>query len=112
MGRIFKRLLFCGVVCVALAGASWTGARATAGQLIGLNPPVSNRTMAFAFDGVPGIEGNPRAWVITYASSTLPGVKKAEIFVSPTGVLLGTRPANLDLRLERWANSKIPSELQ
>ena len=110
MNGIFKRLLVCGILGVALVGASWIGARATAGTMVGANPPVSNRTMEFAFDGVPGLQGNPRAWVITYASSTLPGVKKAEIFISPTGIILGTSPPDLDLRLARWEKSKIPTE--
>ncbi len=112
VNRIFKLLLVFGVIGVALAGISWIGARATAGGFVGLNPPVSHRTMEFAFDGVPGLQGNPRAWVITYASSTLPGVNKAEIVVSPTGRLLGTSPANLDLRLAQWEKSKLPIELQ
>ena len=112
MSRIFKLLLVLGVIGVTLAGISWVGARATAGNFLGLNPPLSNRTMEFAFDGVPGIRGNPRAWVIAYASSTLPGVKTVEIVVSPTGRLLGTSPADLDLRLARWEKSKIPIELQ
>lgn len=112
MSRIFKLLLVFGVIGVTLAGISWIGARATLGSFLGLNPPVSNRTMEFAFDGVPGIRGNPRAWVITYASSTLPGVKTVEIVVSPTGRLLGTSPADLDLRLAQWEKSKMPTELQ
>ena len=110
MSRIFKVLLVFGVIGVTLAGISWVGARVTAGNLVGMNPPVSNRTMEFAFDGVPGIQGNPRAWVISYASSTLPGVQKAEIIVSPTGRILGTSPADLDLRLAQWEKSKLPTE--
>ena len=112
MSRIFKLLLIVGVISVTLVGISWIGARATAGNLLGLRPPLSNRTMEFAFDGVPGIRGNPRAWVITYASSTLPGVKKAEIVVSPTGRLLGTSPPDLDVRLAQWEKSKLPTEFQ
>ncbi len=112
MVRIFKVLLVFGVIGVTLVGISWIGARVTAANFLGVNPPVSNRTMEFAFDGVPGIRGNPRAWVITYTSSTLPGVKKAEIVVSPTGRLLGTSPADLDLRLAQWEKSKLPIELQ
>ena len=112
VNRIFKLLLVFGVIGATLVGISWIGARATAGNFLGLNPPLSDRTMEFAFDGVPGIRGNPRAWVIAYASSTLPGVKTVEIVVSPTGRLLGTSPADLDLRLARWEKSKIPIELQ
>jgi len=107
VGRKSKALLVIGVISAALVGASWVGARATAGQFLGLNPPVSDRSIVFAFDGVPNLQGNPRAWVISYASSTLPGVGKAELFVSPTGILVGTNPADLDLRLARWEESRM-----
>ena len=112
MKRILKMVLLVGIVGGVLTGMSGIGARATVGGFVGMNPPVSDRTMEFAFEGVRGVRGNPRAWVITYASSTLPGVTKAEIFVSPTGRILGTRPADLDLRLTRWEKAKMPTELQ
>jgi len=89
------------VIAAALAGASYAGARFTAGKMIGPPPttlgPVSAR---FAFTGVSGLPSKPRAWVLSYPSAAGFGKGGAEIYVSPTGELLGTRPRDLAQRLE------------
>lgn len=97
-----KALFLLLVIGMALAGASYAGARFTAGRLVGPNPsttlgPLSNR---FAFEGVPSLSGKPRAWVLAYPNATGFGRGGAEIYVSVTGDLLGTRPKDLGARLE------------
>jgi hypothetical protein len=88
------------VILAALCGASYAGARFTAGTVIGPNPRgLGSSTARFAFDGIPGVRGKPRGWIITYPKATGFGRGGAEIYVSPTGRLLGTRPANLAERL-------------
>lgn len=89
------------VIAAALAGASYAGARFTAGRMIGPTPttlgPVSAR---FAFTGVAELPAKPRAWVLAYPEATGFGKGAVEIYVSPTGDLLGTKPRNLVQRLE------------
>lgn len=88
------------VIAAALCGASYAGARVTAGKVTGPNPRgLGSSTARFAFDGIPGVRAKPRGWVIAYPQATGFGRGGAEIYVSPSGRLLGTKPANLAERL-------------
>ncbi|HEX6434341.1 MAG TPA: hypothetical protein VFZ87_08850 [Gemmatimonadales bacterium] len=88
------------VIAAALAGASYAGARFTAGKVTGPNPRgLGTSTARFAFDGIKGIRAKPRGWIISYPHASGLGRGGAEIYVSPTGRLLGTRPANLAERM-------------
>jgi hypothetical protein len=89
------------VVVAALAGASFAGARVTAGKLTGSQPPgLGPPSTHFEFQGISALRGKPRGWVIAYPHASGFGRGGAEIYVSPTGRLLGTRPADLARRLE------------
>lgn len=96
--RAFFLLL---VVAAGLAGASYAGARFTAGRLMG---PDASRfpspTARFAFEGIKALPAKPRGWVLSYPSATEFGPQGATIYVSPSGTLLGTRPADLARRVE------------
>jgi hypothetical protein len=89
------------VIGGSLAAASYAGARFTAGKMIGPAPtslgPVAAR---FAFTGVSDLPAKPRAWVLAYPNATGFGRSTPEIYVSPTGQLLGTKPRDLAQRLE------------
>jgi hypothetical protein len=89
------------VIAAGLIGASYAGARFTAGRLMG---PDSNRlgspTAHFAFSGIRALRAKPRGWVLAYPAATEFGPQGAEIYISPTGSLLGTRPADLVRRVE------------
>jgi hypothetical protein len=88
------------VIVAALSGASYAGARFTAGKVIGPNPRgLGSSTARFAFDGIPGVRAKPRGWIISYPHATGLGRGGAEIYVSPTGRLLGTKPADLAERV-------------
>jgi hypothetical protein len=106
MRRILGWLFLLALVAGALAVVSYAGARATAGKLLGSNPPVSDRSIVFAYEGVPELPGKPRAWVIKYGRTQLPGVPRVAIYVSMTGKLITTRPADLDQRLEAWERNQ------
>jgi hypothetical protein len=108
MYKLFKWLLVLAFAFGLAAGASYAAARVTVGKFVGPRPPLSGRTMEFSFGGVERLPGNPRAWVITYRNSQLPGVRQALFYVSPTGKLLTALPADLDVRLEAWAKSQEP----
>ena len=108
MGRFVKWLLLLVAAAAAFILYSYLGARFTAGRVVGSNPPLSDRTIGFAFEGVPALPGRPRAWVIAYRRSRLPGVRRAQIYVSPTGRLIDMRPRDLDVRLDAWERSRLP----
>ena len=83
------------VIAAALGGASYAGARFTAGKVTGPNPRgLGSSNARFAFDGIGALRGKPRGWVISYPRASGFGRGGAEIYVSPTGRLLGTRPAD------------------
>lgn len=108
MAKLFKVVAVLALVAGLLTAASYLGARARAGGLLGSNPPVGNRSIDFAFSGVASVRGNPRAWVFTYRSSQLPGVSGIRIYISPTGKLLGTEPPDLERRLEAYERAREP----
>ena len=89
------------VIGAALGGASYAGARFTAGKVVGPGPTtLGPLTARFAFTGIPNLPAKPRAWVMAYPNATGFGKGGAEIYVSVTGDLLGTRPKDLGARLE------------
>ena len=89
------------VIAVALAGASYAGARFTAGKMTGPQPnPLGPVSARFAFTGVPNLPSKPRAWILTYPNAQGFGRGGPEIYVSPTGDLLGTKPRDLVRQLE------------
>jgi hypothetical protein len=99
------------VIGASLAGASYAGARFTAGKMIGPGPTTLGPVDAhFAFKGVPGLPSKPRAWVLAYRGARGFGRGGAEIYVSPTGKLLGTKPRDLARQLE--AQRPVDPELR
>ena len=89
------------VIGTALGGASYAGARFTAGRMVGPNPTaLGPLTTRFAFTGITNLPTKPRGWILAYPQATGFGAGGAEIYVSVTGDLLGTRPRNLADQLE------------
>jgi hypothetical protein len=96
--RAFFLLL---VIVSALAGASYAGARLIAGRVIGPEPNAfGSATTHFAFSGITALKGKPRGWIVAYPQARGLSPTGAEVYVSPTGRLLGTRPGNLAQRVE------------
>jgi len=96
-----RALFLIAVIAASLAGGSYAGARFTAGKMIGPDPsPLGPLEARFAFAGVPDLPSKPRAWIMAYPSARGYGKGGAEIYVSPTGDLLGTKPRDLVRRLE------------
>ncbi|HEV7366605.1 MAG TPA: hypothetical protein VGN76_12235 [Gemmatimonadales bacterium] len=89
------------VIAAGLVGASYAGARFTAGRLMGPDAnQMASPTARFAFAGIQTLRAKPRGWILSYPSATEFGPHGAEIYVSPVGRLLGTRPADLARRVE------------
>jgi hypothetical protein len=95
--RAFFLLL---VIGAALIGASYGGARLTAGKVVGPNPGLGPVTTRFAFEGVAVLPDRPRGWILAYPEAQEFGREGAEIYVSVTGDLLGTWPEDLAERME------------
>jgi hypothetical protein len=108
MRRAFNWFILLVFVCGLLVAMSYAGARATAGKVVGSNPPLSNRTVTLAYKGVPELPGKPRAWVVRYGRTRLPNVRQAVIYVSLTGKLITMRPVDLDERLIAWEKAQEP----
>jgi hypothetical protein len=114
MAKVLKLLLLLAAIGGLLTAASYAGARFTAGKITGNNPPLSNRTITFEgwrppkFEGVADLPGRPRAWVIRYGRTQLPGTRRVVIYVSPTGKLIATVPRDLEARIEAWEREQEP----
>ncbi len=112
MKRLIKLIFFLALVGAALAGMSYAGAGIRAASFVGPKAPVGNRQIKFDYEGVRGLPGRPKAWVVTYRSSQLPGAPTVQIIVSPMGRVLATRPPDLDRRVEAWEKRRLPPELR
>lgn len=108
MRRLIRWIILLAIVGGLAYGGSYVGARAAAGKFLGPEPPLTGRQVAFAFKGAEGLEGKPRVWVFTYTRSELPGVSRAVIYLSPTGQILKTVPANLDVLMDAWEKAQEP----
>jgi hypothetical protein len=97
------------VIAAALVGASFAGARFTAGNVMGPNPQgLGAPASRFAYKGISALRGNPRGWVISYPQAREFGPSGAAIYVSPTGSLLGTSPSNLVQLMEARRRTEEP----
>ncbi len=112
MKRLIKLIFVLAAIGAALAGMSYAGAGIRAGTVLGSKAPVGNREIKFYDKGVRGVPGTPKAWVVTYRSSQLPGAPTVQIVVSPMGKVLATRPPDLGRRVEEWEKSRLPRELR
>jgi hypothetical protein len=108
MARFFKFLLILVLACLGFAVYSYLGARVTAGQLLGNDPPLTGRTIEFAYQGAHQLPGKQRVWVFSYSRSRLPGVTRAQIFISFNGNIVATRPADLRDRVAAWEKTQVP----
>ena len=112
MKRLIKLIFVLALVGASLAGMSYAGAGIKAGTFLGSKAPVGDREIKFYYKGVQELPGRPKAWLVTYRSSQLPGAPFVQIIVSPTGRVIATRPADLDRRVEAWEKKSLPPELR
>lgn len=95
---MLKLVLFMLVIGGGLVGGSYAGARFVAGKVVGPQPPAEIGPVhtRFAYEGIEKLPGNPRAWVVTFGPTRIPGVRRIEIYVSVTGRLIATQPKDVD----------------
>jgi len=112
MKRLIKLIFVLALVGAAFAGMSYAGAGIKAASFVGSKAPVGDRQIKFDYEGVRDLPGRPKAWVVTYRSSRLPGAPTVQIIVSPTGRVIATRPPDLDRLVEAWEKRRLPPELR
>jgi hypothetical protein len=95
---MLKFVLFVLVIGGGLVGGSYAGARFAAGKVIGPQPPaeIGTAKTRFAYEGIEKLPGKPRAWIVTYGPTRIPGVRRIEIYVSVTGQLIATQPKDVE----------------
>ena len=106
--KLFRMLLLVVAVGGLLGLASYVGARATVGQLVGNDSPLSARTITFAYNGVADLPGKPRVWVFQFDGTRLPGIRRATVYVSMGGKIVSTKPRDLAARIEAYERSLEP----
>jgi hypothetical protein len=100
MVRLLWYLVIAAFVGALLVGASYAAAYSAVGTLLGAPPPkMGNRSAELLWKGAPELAGHPRAWRFTFGPTMIPGATSVKIWVSPTGRLLRTEPADLPGRL-------------
>ncbi len=112
MKRLIKLIFALAAIGPVLTGMSHVGAGIRAGTILGSHAPVGNRQIKFDYEGARDLPGRPKAWVDTSRSSQLPGAPTVQVFVSPMGRVLATRPPDLDRRVGEWEKRRLPPELR
>ncbi|HUL04105.1 MAG TPA: hypothetical protein VLV16_12850, partial [Gemmatimonadales bacterium] len=76
----------------------WALAYNGVANLLGDPPPqMGTQTTTFPWDGPAG---SPRLWCFAYAPTLIPGAPSVRIYVSPTGRVVWTEPADLAARVK------------
>jgi hypothetical protein len=103
MARLFWIVVMLGFAAAVAAGISWIGAYTAVGKLLGAPPPeMGKQTTTFLWEGMPHVPGHPRAWRFAFRPTKIPGAERVEIYVSPSGKVLATEPADLESRLQAF----------
>ena len=103
MARLFWIVVIAGFLGAVALGISWIGAYTAVGKLLGAPPPeMGKQTTVLLWKGMAHYKGHPRAWVFGFGPTKIPGAEKVQIFVSPTGEIIATEPADLEQRLEAF----------
>jgi len=105
MAKAFKWLVILGFLFGLAFAFSYLGARATVGKLT-RNSETGKRTIRFLWGGARTIPGRPRVWQFTFSQMADYGNQRAVVYVSPTGAIVRTVPADLAARLEAAAKTK------
>lgn len=103
MARLFWIIVMLGFVGAVAVGISWIGAYTAVGKLLGAPPPeMGKQTTTLLWKGAPRLRGHPRAWHFAFGPTRIPGAERVQIYVSPTGQIILTDPADLETRIEAF----------
>ena len=100
----FLWFIFMAAIAGALvAGASWAGAYYRVGDLLGAPPPkMGTQSTTFLWEGLKSVRGRPKVWRFAFGPTEIPGAPNVRIYVSPTGHLVATEPADLQEHLRQF----------
>lgn len=100
MIRLLWYLVIAAFIGALLVGASYAAAYSAVGTMLGSPPPkMGERSAELLWKGDPELPGHPRVWRFTFGPTMIPGAKSVRMWVTPTGKMLQTEPANLPARL-------------
>jgi hypothetical protein len=100
MARLFWLILVLAFVAALLAGASWTMAYNSVGNILGAPPPkMGTQTTRLVWNGVAHQEKHPLMWRFAYGPTVIPGATRVTIYVGPTGEVIRTEPTDLEAKL-------------
>jgi len=103
MARLFWIIVMLGFVGAVALGISWIGAYTAVGKLLGAPPPqMGTQKTTIFWKGAPHLRGHPRAWRFAFGPTRIPGAQQVEIYVSPTGNIITTEPADMEKRIEAF----------
>ena len=103
MARLFWLRIMIVVLGALAVGGAWSAADTAGGKLLGTPPPqMGTQTTTLLWQGAPDLPGNPRAWLFAFGPTRIPGAPRVQIYVSPTGDIIRTEPADLAARLQAF----------
>ncbi|MFI5234174.1 MAG: hypothetical protein ACHQXA_00555 [Gemmatimonadales bacterium] len=109
MAKLMKFFLLVLLIGGLLAAGSYGAGYLAQGKLVGAQPlDLGAQQTRFATDGIPDLPGAPKAWVFSYGPTKIPGMPQVEIYVSPTGSVLGTKPKNFVTKLQAYRAAQTP----
>ena len=109
MAKLMKLFLTLLLLSGLAAAGSYGVAYLAQGKLVGAQPlDLGAQQTRFATEGIPTLPGAPKAWVFTYGPTKVPGMKVAEIYVSPLGAVIGTKPKDFSARLQAYRAAQSP----
>lgn len=108
MGRLLKWLIILAGVGGLLLAASYMGARATVGKLLGSHPPEMGQRTVRLPARASNLRGEPIVWQFVYGPTAIPGAQRVRVWVSLTGDIVAIQPADLRARLDRYYDTRLP----
>src|SRR3989441_9185758 len=101
MARLIRLTLFLALAAALVVGGSWALAYNGVATLLGDPPPqMGIQTTTFLWDGLTQMEGAPRVWCFAFYPTLIPGAQSVRIYVTPTGRVIQTEPADLAVRVK------------
>jgi len=101
MARLIRLFLGLALGTAVAVGVSWAVALHRVGVLLGDPPPrMGTHSTTFLWDGMPQVEGRPRAWLFAFGPTAIPGARDVRIYVTPLGHVVLTEPSDLAARVK------------
>ena len=111
MAKLMKWFLGLLLLAGLAAAGSYGVAYLAQGKIVGAQPlDLGEQQTRFATEGIAALPGAPKVWVFSYGPTKIPGMKQVEIYISPLGSVVGTKPADFATKLQAYRASQTPSD--